>query len=102
MRKFANVFCCVLPPLVPLEPLELVVGLLLFLLEPHAAASRANPTTSATALSSQVRLRIGVTSRTSRYRPSGLHEAARPRGCGSYPAGFARLSVLPTFEPARG
>src|SRR5437773_8134622 len=100
MRKFANVFCWLLPPLVP--PLELVVGLLLFLLEPHAAASRANPTTSATALRSQVRLRFGVTSRTSRYRPSGLREAARPRRCGSYPAAFARLSVLLTFERAGG
>src|SRR5256714_15297736 len=78
MRKFANVFCCVLPPLVPLE-LELVVGLLLFLLEPHAAASRANPTASATALRSQVRLRFGVTSRTSRIDPLGF---ARPLGLG--------------------
>src|SRR5437867_12417993 len=85
MRKFANVFCCVLPPLVP--PLELVVGLLLFLLEPHAAASRANPTTSATALRSHVRLCFGVTSGTSRSGPSGLFRGRSASGVRILPPG---------------
>src|SRR5438874_2553901 len=80
MRKFANGFCCELPPLgAPVVPVELVVALL-FLLEPHAAASRANPTTSATALRSHVRLCFGVTSGTSRSGHSGLCEARSASG----------------------
>src|SRR5436190_6783690 len=74
-RKFANVF----PDEPPDVEAVLVPSLLLFLLEPQAAASRTNPAASARTLRSHVRVWFALTSSYLPLDPLGFVTPIEPR-----------------------
>src|SRR6266581_5902195 len=76
MRKFANVFCWLVPPLVPVAAAVFCA----FLPPPQAAARRTTPVASTAMLTNQVHRSFRVTSSTSRSqrRPGGLRVLRYP------------------------